>query len=150
MTIFLRLAILYFLALSQVRAKSKHYLIETEDDKDDGPGLYNKKLNRMNRNWPPRTTTWPEHPTTTTWHQKERTTKWKTTTPPTTTTTWTTTTPPTTTTTWTTPTTTTWPHPTTTTWHDHPKTTTWESRDKELEGDEAGVGNEPIDEDAEK
>merc|ERR1719180_590632 len=82
------------------------------------------------------TTTWPEKSTQVLLTVNS---KWKKTTPP-----------PTTTTTWTTPTTTTWPHPTTTTWHDHPKTTTWEYRDKELEGDEAGVGNEPVDESAEK
>merc|ERR1711928_24426 len=101
--IFLRLAILCFLALSQVRAKSKHYLIETKDHKDDDPRL--KNLNRYGK-WPP-TTKWPEP--TTTWPETTTTTTW------TTTTTTTTTPEPTTTTTWTT-TTTTWtttPPPTT-------------------------------------
>merc|ERR1712212_835984 len=83
--IFLRLAILCFLALSQVRAKSKHYLIETKDHKDDDPRLNN--LNRYGK-WPP-TTKWPEP--TTTWPETTTTTTWTTTT-----TTWTTTPPPTT------------------------------------------------------
>merc|ERR1711970_1554008 len=85
------LAILCFFVLSQVRAKSKHYLIETKDHKDDDPRL--KNLNRYGKwppttKWPEPTTTWPEPTTTTTW-----TTTTTTTTPePTTTTTWTTTT----------------------------------------------------------
>merc|ERR1712051_960246 len=73
--IFLRLAILCFLALSQVRAKSKHYLIETKDHKDDDPRLKNS-----NRYGP--TTKWPEPTTTTTW--TTTTTAWTTTPPPTT------------------------------------------------------------------
>merc|ERR1712212_1015013 len=96
--IFLRLAILCFLALSQVRAKSKHYLIETKDHKDDDPRL--KNLNRYGKlppttKWPEPTTTWPETTTTTTW-----------------TTTTTTTTPEPTTTTH-------WPVTTTKKWHGH-------------------------------
>merc|ERR1712051_139213 len=80
--IFLRLAILCFLALSQVRAKSKHYLIETKDHKDDDPRL--KNLNRYGptTKWPEPTTTWPEPTTTTTW--TTTTTAWTTTPPPTT------------------------------------------------------------------
>merc|ERR1712051_551721 len=82
--IFLRLAILCFLALSQVRAKSKHYLIETKDHKDDDPRL--KNLNRYGptTKWPEPTTTWPEPTTTTTW----TTTTTTTTTPEPTTTHW--------------------------------------------------------------
>merc|ERR1712212_943105 len=83
--IFLRLAILCFLALSQVRAKSKHYLIETKDHNDDDPRL--KNLNRYGKlppttKWPEPTTTWPEPTTTTTW--TTTTTAWTTTPPPTT------------------------------------------------------------------
>merc|ERR1712212_579906 len=112
--IFLRLAILCFLALSQVRAKSKHYLIETKDHKDDDPRLRN--LNRYGK-WPP-TTKWPEPTTTTTWTTTATTTTPEpttTTTWTTTTTTWTTTPPPTTT--W--KTTTQWPVPTPKKWHSH-------------------------------
>merc|ERR1712051_101341 len=103
--IFLRLAILCFLALSQVRAKSKHYLIETKDHKDDDPRL--KNLNRYGptTKWPEPTTTWPEPTTTTTW----TTTTTTTTTPEPTTTAWTTTPPPTTH----------WPVTTTKKWHGH-------------------------------
>merc|ERR1711928_274380 len=119
--IFLRLAILCFLALSQVRAKSKHYLIETKDHKDDDPRL--KNLNRYGKlppttKWPEPTTTWPETTTTTTWTpEPTTTTTWTTTTTTwtTTTTTWTTTPPPTTT--W--KTTTQWPVPTPKKWHGH-------------------------------
>merc|ERR1711928_95019 len=94
--IFLRLAILCFLALSQFRAKSKHYLIETKDHKDDDPRL--KNLNRYGKwppttKWPEPTTTWPT--TTTTWTTTTTTTTPEPTTT-TTTTTWTTTPPPTT------------------------------------------------------
>merc|ERR1711928_226268 len=123
--IFLRLAILCFLALSQVRAKSKHYLIETKDHKDDDPRL--KNLNRYGK-WPP-TTKWPEP--TTTWPETTTTTTWTTTT-----TTTTTTTETTTTTTWTT-TTTTWtttPPPTThwtTTPHWEPTPSKWKNNAKD-------------------
>merc|ERR1712212_151976 len=79
------LAILCFFVLSQVCAKSKHYLIETKDHRDDDPRL--KNLNRYGK-WPP-TTKWPEP--TTTWPETTTTTTWTTTT-----TTWTTTPPPTT------------------------------------------------------
>merc|ERR1712212_409368 len=74
--IFLRLAILCFLALSQVRAKSKHYLIETKDHKDDDPRL--KNLNRYGK-LPP-TTKWTTTTTTTTTPEPTTTTTWTTTT----------------------------------------------------------------------
>merc|ERR1712051_914533 len=102
------LAILCFFVLSQVRAKSKHYLIETKDHKDDDPRL--KNLNRYGKlppttKWPEPTTTWPEPTTTTTW----TTTTTTTTTWTTTTTAWTTTPPPTTH----------WPVTTTKKWQSH-------------------------------
>merc|ERR1712212_753079 len=99
--IFLRLAILCFLALSQVRAKSKHYLIETKDHNDDDPRL--KNLNRYGK-LPPTTTTWTTTTTTTTTPEPTTTSTWTTTT-----TAWTTTPPPTTH----------WPVTTTKKWHGH-------------------------------
>merc|ERR1712212_893352 len=114
------LAILCFFVLSQVCAKSKHYLIETKDHKDDDPRL--KNLNRYGKwppttKWPEPTTTWPETTTTTTWTTTTTTTTPEptTTTWTTTTTTWTTTPPPTTT--W--KTTTQWPVPTPKKWQGH-------------------------------
>merc|ERR1711990_595153 len=119
------LAILCFFVLSQVCAKSKHYLIETKDHRDDDPRL--KNLNRYGK-WPP-TTKWPEPATT--WPETTTTTTWTTTT-----TTTTTTTETTTTTTWTT-TTTTWtttPPPTThwtTTPHWEPTPSKWKNNAKD-------------------
>merc|ERR1711990_1267431 len=112
------LAILCFFVLSQVCAKSKHYLIETKDHRDDDPRL--KNLNRYGK-WPP-TTKWPETTTTTTWTTATTTTT--TTTETTTTTTWTTTT-----TTWTTtpPPTTHW----TTTPHWEPTPSKWKNNAKD-------------------